>query len=275
VRFPVSSFQLYRGQAYALPPMSAKRQSAAGTTGPAETSPASAHAPRIRDVPAPRRTQSFIGPAFGKVFKWPYRWALAGLYRAGFHAWQLTMLSLAANGVVGWLFLTGRRFVPGILLLVAGMLDVFDGGLARLRGEDSRSGAFLDSVLDRVSDLILFSCLFWSLAGQGRTPAAALALTSLIVSLMVSHIRAEAEAMDLSLTEGFMQRLERYVLLAIGLTTPGALLPVLAIMTGLGSLTLVQRLFSTWRLVESPETAIPEQPPRGPPSMSEDMAELE
>jgi hypothetical protein len=66
------------------------------------------------------------------------------------------------------------------------------------------------------------------------------------------------------------------VLLAIGLTTPGALLPVLAIMTGLGSLTLVQRLFSTWRLVESPESAILEQPPPGPPpSMSGDMAELE
>jgi CDP-diacylglycerol--glycerol-3-phosphate 3-phosphatidyltransferase len=188
-----------------------------------------------------------MGPLFRQVFKWPYRVALAGLYRAGLHAWQLTLLSLAVNGVAGWLLLTGRRFVPAILLLVAGMLDVFDGGLARLRGEASRAGAFLDSVLDRVSDLIVFGCLFWSLAGQGRTPAAALALSSLIVSLMVSHVRAEAEAMEISLTEGIMQRLERYVLLAIGLTTPGALLPVLAAMTGLGGLTLVQRVFSAWR----------------------------
>jgi CDP-diacylglycerol---glycerol-3-phosphate 3-phosphatidyltransferase len=198
-----------------------------------------------------------IGPLFRQVFKWPYRVALAGLYRAGFHAWQLTLLSLAANGVIGWLLLTGRRFVPGMLLLVGGLLDVFDGGLARLRGEASRAGAFLDSVVDRISDLILFGCLFWSLAGQGRTPAAALALTSLIVSLMVSHVRAEAEAMGLSLTEGFMQRLERYVLLMIGLTAPGALLPILSILTGLGSLTLVQRLSWSWRHAEAPATGEP------------------
>jgi CDP-diacylglycerol---glycerol-3-phosphate 3-phosphatidyltransferase len=217
------------------------------------------HAPRVRDLPAPRRTESVIGPLFRQVFKWPYRVALAGLYRSGLHAWHLTLLSLATNGVIGWLLLTGRRFVPGVLLLVGGMLDVFDGGLARLRGEASRAGAFLDSVVDRVSDLILFGCLFWSLAGQGRTPAAALALTSLIVSLMVSHVRAEAEAMGLSMTEGFMQRLERYVLLTIGLTTPGALLPVLSVLTGLGSFTLVQRLFSSWRNIEAPggEVSVP------------------
>lgn len=207
---------------------------------------AAGHVPRVRDLPAPRRTESVIGPLFRQVFKWPYRLALAGLYRAGLRAWQLTFLSLAANGVIGWLLLTGRRFLPGMLLLLGGLLDVFDGALARLRGEASPAGAFLDSVVDRVSDLVLFGCLFWSLAGQGRTPAAALALSSLIVSLMVSHVRAEAEAMGLSLTEGFMQRLERYVLLMIGLTAPGALLPVLIVMTGLGTVTLVQRLFSAW-----------------------------
>jgi CDP-diacylglycerol---glycerol-3-phosphate 3-phosphatidyltransferase len=221
----------------------------------------SSHAPRVRDVPAPRRTESVIGPLFRQIFKWPYRVALAGLYRAGFHAWQLTILSLATNAVIGWLLLSGRRFVPGLLLLVGGMLDVFDGGVARLRGEASPAGAFLDSVLDRVSDLVLFGCLFWSLAGQGRTPAAALSLSSLIVSLMVSHVRAEAEAMGLSLTEGFMQRLERYVLLTIGLTAPGALLPVLIILTGLGSATLIQRLFSAWRHVGLEDATGPVLPP--------------
>jgi CDP-diacylglycerol--glycerol-3-phosphate 3-phosphatidyltransferase len=205
------------------------------------------HAPRVRDLPAPRRTQSVIGPLFRQLFKWPYRVALAGLYRARLRAWQLTLLSLGVNAVIGWLLLTGRRFLPGMLLLPAGLLDVFDGALARLRGEDSPAGAFLDSVVDRVSDLIVFGCLFWSLAGEGRTAAAALSLSSLIVSVFVSHIRAEAEAMDLSMTEGFMQRLERYVLLLIGLTTPGALLPVLIVLTALGSVTLVQRLFSAWR----------------------------
>lgn len=223
----------------------------------APTRAGSEPAPRVRDLPAPRRSPSVIGPLFRQVFKWPYRIGLAGLYRAGLRPWQLTFLSLACNGVIGWLLVTGRRFVPGMLLLPAGLLDVFDGGLARLRGEASRAGAFLDSVIDRVSDLILFGCLFWSLAGQGRTPAAALALSSLIVSLMVSHVRAEAEALGLNLTAGFMQRLERYVLLMIALTLPGALLPVLAVLTGVGGLTLIQRLFSTWRQLRRPRTEGP------------------
>src|SRR5213593_2175054 len=123
--------------------------------------------PKVRDLPAPRRTESAIGPLFRALFKWPYRFALAGLYRTGFRPWQLTVLSLATNVVIGWMFVMGDRFVPGLLLIVAGLFDIFDGGLARLRGEASRSGAFLDSVLDRVSDMILFGTLFWSLAGKG------------------------------------------------------------------------------------------------------------
>ena len=175
--------------------------------------------------------------------------ALAGLYRAGLRPWQLTFLSLATNGLIGWLLVTGRRLVPGLLLILAGLLDIFDGGLARLRGEASRAGAFLDSVTDRVSDFILFGCLFWSLAGRGQAHrlSAALALSTLIVSMLVSHIRAEAEAEGIALTEGFVQRLERYVLLMIGLTVPGALTPVLALMTALGSMTVLQRALSAWR----------------------------
>ncbi len=203
--------------------------------------------PRIRDLPAPRKNQSVIAPLFRTVFAWPYRLALAGLYRAGLRPLQLTALSLVANGVIGWLLISGRRLVPGLLLIVAGLLDIFDGGLARVRGEESRLGAFLDSLVDRLSDLILFGCLFWSLAGQGRRAEAALALSSLVVSLLVSHIRAEGEAMGVVLSEGLFQRLERYVALMVGLTAPGALLPVLAILTALGAATVLQRLYSAWR----------------------------
>jgi len=181
---------------------------------------------------------------FRQVFAWPYRWALAGLYRSGIRPWHLTSLSLVANGVVGWLLVRGDRLVPGLLMIVAGLFDVFDGGVARLRGEAGPAGAFLDSVIDRVSDVILFGALFWSEAGQGHRLAAALALSSLIVSLLVSYIRAEAEAEGITLTEGVMQRLERYVALMIGLTVPGALLPILVMLTVLSGITALQRMTS-------------------------------
>jgi CDP-diacylglycerol---glycerol-3-phosphate 3-phosphatidyltransferase len=203
--------------------------------------------PRIRELPGPRKQKGIVAPLFRVVFAWPYRVALAGLYHAGVRPWHLTVLSLFANGVCGWLILTGRMFLGGILLLPAGLLDIFDGALARQRHEESAAGAFLDSVVDRASDIIVFGAIFWLVAGQGDRLAAALALTSLTVSLSVSYLRAQAEALGLTLSEGLMQRLERYVALMIGLTAPGALVPVLILITVLGGATVLQRLVSAWK----------------------------
>jgi len=179
------------------------------------------------------------------LFTWPYRAGLAGLYRIGVRPWQLTIASLLTNAIAGALFLTGRRLVPGLLLVLAGSFDIFDGGVARLRGEERRSGAFLDSVLDRVSDTILFACLFWNEAAQAHDVEAALSLVTLVVALAVSHIRAEAEAAGVVMTGGFFQRLERYVVLILGLLIPHALLPALAVLATLGAVTALQRAWVT------------------------------
>lgn len=184
------------------------------------------------------------GPALQKTLAWPFRFILAGVYRAGFRPWQLTFLSLVMNVWVGVLLVRGDRLMPGILLLPAGLFDILDGSVARLRGEESRMGAFLDSGLDRVSDAILFGCLYWSLAEQGHELAAALSLATMSVSLGVSYVRAAAEARGVALGEGLFQRLERYVALMFGLWIPGALLPVLVILVGLGGVTLLQRIWS-------------------------------
>ena len=209
--------------------------------------------PKIREVPEPRRNESVIGPLFQAIFRWPYRMVLLGLYKAGLRPWHLTLASLATNVWVGALLLKGERLLPGLLLLPAGLLDVFDGGVARMRGEQSRFGAFLDSTLDRVSDAIVFGCLFWSLAGQGRETEAVLAISTLGISLAVSQIRAEGEALGVKLSEGIFQRLERYVAMMVGLTAPGALLPVLALLTALGGITILQRGWSAWRTLAQPQ----------------------
>jgi CDP-diacylglycerol---glycerol-3-phosphate 3-phosphatidyltransferase len=181
------------------------------------------------------------------VFTWPYRAGLAGFLRLGVRPWQLTVASLVANVVVGWLLLTGRRFLPGLLLIPAGLFDVYDGAVARQRGEERRVGAFLDSVIDRIGDMILFGCLYWSEARQGHSLSASLAIVTLVTALLVSHIRAEAEAAGVPLTEGFFQRLERYVAVMIGLVVPEALVPMLVVLVVLGSATLVQRAWAAAR----------------------------
>jgi CDP-diacylglycerol---glycerol-3-phosphate 3-phosphatidyltransferase len=198
-------------------------------------------APRVRDMPAPRRNESAAGGAMQRVFAWPYRGVLAFLLWTGVRPWQLTLLSLALNGVTGVLIVTGDWFVAGCVLILAGACDVFDGSVARHRGEARRAGAFMDSVMDRVSDMILFSCLFWRLAADGETLQAALAIVTLVVSLAVSQVRAEAEAAGVTLSDGLFQRLERVLALIVGLMIPGAMLPVLVILSVLGVITVGQR----------------------------------
>jgi CDP-diacylglycerol---glycerol-3-phosphate 3-phosphatidyltransferase len=201
-------------------------------------------APKVRDLPKPRKNRSATGGAIQWMFQWPYRAILAFLIWARVRPWHLTIMALLLNVVTGALIILGEWFAAGWALLAAGLCDVFDGSVARHHGQQKRSGAFMDSVLDRVSDAILFACLFWALSEDGRRLDAALALFTLVVSLSVSHIRAEAEAVGVQLTEGFFQRLERFLALMVGLLVPGAMTPVLLILATLGAVTAAQRFWS-------------------------------
>ena len=175
------------------------------------------------------------------IFTGTYRWLLASALRLRLTPFQLTLLSLVTNVVVGVLLARGAFLAAGLLLIPAGVFDVLDGAVARHLGRASRAGAFLDSFLDRISDLIVFGTLTLALAGEGRSLEASLALVALVVSLSVSHVRAEAEAAGVPLTAGLMQRMERAIAIVLGLLIPGGLVVALAVLAGLGAVTLVQR----------------------------------
>jgi CDP-diacylglycerol--glycerol-3-phosphate 3-phosphatidyltransferase len=195
----------------------------------------------------PRRGESVTAPVLRWLFQWPYRFVLAGLYRLGLRAWHLTILSVIASGGVAALLFGGSYLAAGFALLGAGILDLFDGALARLRNEESRQGALLDSVADRITDTMVYGSLFLAEGIRGGELPAALALSSLVVGLLVSHVRAQAEAAGATITEGMFQRPERVVVLALGLTIPRALVPSLAVLTAMGAVTVVQRLAGAWR----------------------------
>jgi CDP-diacylglycerol--glycerol-3-phosphate 3-phosphatidyltransferase len=181
------------------------------------------------------------------MFQWPYRFVLAGLFRLGLRAWHLTTLSVVAAAGVGVLLFAGLHLAAGFALVGAGVLDLFDGALARLRGEESRRGALLDSVMDRAADTIVFGSLFLSEGLRGARLSAGLALGALVVGLLVSHVRAQAEAFGTTMTEGMFQRPERVGVLFLGLVIPGALVPALALLTVMGGATIAQRLVTAWR----------------------------
>ena len=149
-------------------------------------------------------------------------------------------LCVGSEVLTGRVIIAGEWFAAGWALLAEGPRDVFTVGRETLRPTEA-IGAFMDSVFDRSRTRSCSHACFWALADDGRRLDAALALFTLVVSLSVSHIRAEAEAVGVQLTEGFFQRLERFIALLIGLVVPGAMTPILVILAVLGAVTALQR----------------------------------
>jgi CDP-diacylglycerol---glycerol-3-phosphate 3-phosphatidyltransferase len=181
---------------------------------------------------------------------------LEGLVRAcaRFSPDVLTICGLGLNGVACALFaLSGGRDYRGVGLLQAGGLvallasifDMLDGRVARLRGRETKFGAFLDSTMDRYSDMLLYMGLLILYARVDKTPQMVLVWVAAFGSFMTSYARARAESLIPACTVGFLERPERIVLLILGALT-NRMVAVLWIIAVLSNVTAVQRVVYTY-----------------------------
>lgn len=142
---------------------------------------------------------------------------------------------------------SGRFARAGILLALAGLCDMIDGAAARAGNQASRSGAFLDSTIDRYSEtVVLLGALVYYVRGGAGVPdvtAGAVAFIALAGSLMVSYTRARAEAVGVECNMGLAQRPERMVVLIVGaLLGQNAFRVALWILAFLSHFTAIQRI---------------------------------
>lgn len=111
----------------------------------------------------------------------------------------------------------------GVFTLLTGLMDTLDGSLARAMEQSRKFGAFLDSVLDRYTELIIFLGI-WCYFYRNETKLAFASLTILLIlfgSLMVSYTRARAEGLGERCVVGMFQRGERIILLGLaGIINP-------------------------------------------------------
>ena len=156
--------------------------------------------------------------------------------RLGIHPNTITILGMLLQAGVGVVFSLGYITLGGWLLLAVAPVDALDGALARALGKQSRFGAFLDSTLDRLSDAVLILGLTTHYLREGAHMEVALLLISLVAAIMVSYVRARAEALGFPCKVGLLTRLERIALIgalsAVGL--PAVMvwaLPVLSVFT--------------------------------------------
>ena len=159
-----------------------------------------------------------------KVFKGIVERVASLFMRAGLSANALTLIGCLLNVGVGVIIATGNLSWGGLALLLASAFDGLDGTLARLTGKATKFGAFLDSVLDRVSESAIFLGLAWYYMGQPGLVEEMLAYVSIVGSLLVSYTRARAEGVGVECKVGLFTRVERCAILIAGLvlklTTP-------------------------------------------------------
>ncbi len=153
----------------------------------------------------------------------------------------ITVVGFLGAVAAAALIATGELLIGGIVVLLAGALDLFDGALARATGRAGPVGALLDSTLDRASEAaVLFGVLLYQL-DRGNNEEAALVFVALAGSFLVSYVRTRAGELGSQVAEGLATRPERVLVLGVGLLTGWVrvALWILAIAT---VLTALQRL---------------------------------
>jgi soluble lytic murein transglycosylase len=174
------------------------------------------------------------------------------LFRLRLRPNHLTLMGFGVSLMAAAAFVAGQERLAGVLLIVAGLFDFFDGSLARASGQVTPFGAFLDSVIDRYSDLVVLLGIVVLFANRPRAHGALLAMAGLVGSMMVSYTKARAESIGIECRVGFMERPERMICLIAGALF-NLLEPALWVLAILANLTALQRIAYTRRAMRESE----------------------
>ncbi len=173
-------------------------------------------------------------------------------YKAGLtpnHISLIGVLLASLSGIIYWI--SGRMpetnlkltltFLAPTIFLLSGFCDALDGVLARTYGKSTVFGGFLDSLLDRYADSVVYFGLVmggWCEVSWGTA--------ALIGSLLVSYVRAKSEAAGVDMeTIGLAERAERIIIISSGsyinMIFTGFLNISIIILAVLTNLTVIQR----------------------------------
>jgi CDP-diacylglycerol--glycerol-3-phosphate 3-phosphatidyltransferase len=180
-------------------------------------------------------------------FRWYYHPVAELLNRLGIRPNTVTFIGLVGTIGCGVLIALGYLTWAGILLLIMGPVDAMDGALARLRNEASDWGAFVDSVTDRYAELFLFLGFMIYYVLRDNATGIMLAYLAAAGSVLVSYVKARADASKLDANVGLLTRVERYIVLIPGLIFSGLYAPLaliaLLIIAIFANITALQRFY--------------------------------
>ena len=184
--------------------------------------------------------------AIGRYLSWPVEGLAALLAPTGIPPNVITWSALIANLWAGIFFAAGRFRSAGGLMMLAGLCDLLDGPVARRQNRVSLFGGFLDSILDRYADLILFLGLLVYFAGVNRFLYAVLAGAAMAGAVMVSYAKARAESLLPPEHIGFWDRPERLVLMIVAALANRMEVALWILAIG-PNITVIHRILHTWK----------------------------
>ena len=163
------------------------------------------------------------------------------LLRAHVRPNHLTLVGLGVSILAACAFAQGSLRTGAALLTLAGLFDFFDGSLARLANSVSAFGAFLDSVVDRYSDLVVLLGVVLYYHRAADTTGVSLTIGALVGTIMTSYTKARAQSIGVACEIGLIERPERLVVLIAGAAF-NVLTPAMIALAVLTNLTALQRI---------------------------------
>jgi CDP-diacylglycerol--glycerol-3-phosphate 3-phosphatidyltransferase len=194
------------------------------------------------------RTFTLLPHSLPRRFVDPVALAVA---RTGLTPNAISALGLAGSLGAAALVAGGYFLIGGLLVLAAAALDLLDGALARATGRVTRFGGVFDSVLDRLGEAAVLGGVLFHFSEGGHRQEVMLAYIAIVGSILVSYVRARAEAAGLSLKEGLFTRPERVIVLGVGLIVDQMRI-ALWVLAVVSVLTALQRLYAAWRGLPNP-----------------------
>jgi CDP-diacylglycerol--glycerol-3-phosphate 3-phosphatidyltransferase len=159
---------------------------------------------------------------------------------------SFTLMGFLATLIASIFILKEFWVAAGLMIILSGLFDLFDGVVARKSGKVTAFGGFLDSVLDRYSDLLLLLALLIYYLNKGNSALVILTFFVAIGTVLIPYVRAKAESIQIPCSVGLMERAERIILLSVG-TLFQWMEPILWILAILTHFTVLQRIFYVWK----------------------------
>lgn len=198
----------------------------------------------------------------GRWLSWPIEHIAALLALTRIPPNVITWSALIINLWAAVFFAAGRFFAGAGLMALAGLGDLLDGPVARRQNRVSLFGGFLESILDRYADLMLFLGLLVYYVSVNRFLYVVLACIAMAGAVMISYAKARAESLVTVGEVGFWERPERLVLMILGGLFNRMPLVLWIIAIG-ANVTVIHRILRTWKETKAEKVA-PTQLPQVP-----------